>query len=135
MPRRGALSTAFDTPLTPEETNRYQSWRAGLPERLQGTDDYDLQGAWLGNAKEAGNGHLEDTWKKPNHMTFSSGSQYSTPEAPGGDWRQAAGDDWVFWASPENLRHHSASELGAYFRQYEPTSAVVLPSDYRLPPR
>lgn len=64
----------FDTPLTPEEEARFQQWARTLPANLQSTEDYDLRGAWKADAKAAANGHLPDTWKKPNHPTFSNES-------------------------------------------------------------
>jgi hypothetical protein len=131
--RRGQAPT-YDTPLGPREA-QFQQWQGHLPPNLQNTGDYDLRGAFLGNAHAASNGHLTDTWKKPNHMTFSSDSQYSNPAQMGGQW---AGDDksgWGFWASPFNLQQHPATELADYFRQYEPDSTVVLPINYSLPRR
>lgn len=126
----------YETALADPQEAQFQQWRARLPSDLQNMSDYDLRGAWLANAKEAGNGHLPDTWKKPNHMTFSSGSQYSTPQQSGGDWVDSGnGKNWAFWASPTNLQQHSASDLASYFRQYEPDSTVVLPINYKLPRR
>ena len=34
----------------------------------------------------APNGHRGDIGKLPNHPTFSTGSAYSTPQEPGGEW-------------------------------------------------
>jgi len=114
------------TRLSPQQEDAYQAWRKKLSSNLQNEGDYDLRGAWLGNAAEAANGHLPDTYKLPNHMTFSDESRYSTKQNPGGHW---SGDNniWTFWASPENLNHHSASEMADYFRAYEPDSTLVLP--------
>lgn len=122
----------FGTKLSAKDETCYQGWRSHLPSDLQNEGDYDLRGAWQGNAQEAANGHLPDTYKLPNHITFSTGSQYSTPQTPGGEWIDAGNDRWAFWASPYNLQQHSGSELGSYFNQYEPNSAVVLPIGYKL---
>lgn len=128
------MPRGYDTPLTPFQRVLYGEWRDRLPENLRGTDDYDLQGAYLGGAREAANGHLTDQWKKPNHMTFSDQSQYSTPAAPGGQWTDAGNGKWVFYASPTNIQQHAPSELADYFKAQEPGSTVVLPISYRLPP-
>jgi hypothetical protein len=135
----GIFGRGYNTPLNPQQMEQFQRWRQSLPANLQGTQDYDLQGAFLGNAQAAANGHLTDQWKKPNHMTFSTGSQYSTPDNPGGVWADATpkvtGDDlkrWVFWASKANLQSHGAKQLSDYFQQNEPNSTVVLPINYRL---
>lgn len=133
----------YDTPLTAEQVRAYRIWRASLPASLQNTDDYDLQGAFLRHAQQSGRAHLDDAGKKPNHMTFSDQSMYSTPANPGGSWQSAGTpnpfvpgeESYVFWASPANLLSHSASSLADYFRQSEPGNAVVLPLNYKLPRR
>jgi len=126
------LVNQFNTPLTTSDEKRYQAWKATLPANLQNESDYDLRGAWKANAQAAANGHLPDTWKKPNHYTFSKESQYSTPENVGGTWADGGDGNWVYWGSPANTRYHSLSDLAQYFQQYEPNSTVVLPLDWRL---
>ncbi|HXK19672.1 MAG TPA: hypothetical protein VNG33_17800, partial [Polyangiaceae bacterium] len=43
-----------------------------------GVDDYDYQAAERAGVKpDPATGHMPDTFKKPNHMTFSNESQYS----------------------------------------------------------
>ena len=112
----------------------FDEWRASLPENLQAMGDYDLQGAWQGRAAQAGNGHLPDTYKLPNHMTFSNESKYSVPGREGGNWE--GGSPWSFWASPENVRQHDPYELMRYFQRYEPDAQLILPSfGYSLPRR
>lgn len=129
-------SANYNTPLGAEQKLAYALWAASLPQQLQSTADYDLQGAWKGNARAAANGHLPDTYKKPNHPTFSAESDYSGPYAQGGAWvaptdpRQAeAGRGYTFFASPDNLRFRSPEELQAYFRAAEPGNQVVLPQN------
>jgi hypothetical protein len=130
------------TVLAPEEEAAFRTWRESLPANLQNMSEYDLRGAWRANARSAANGHLPDTWKLPNHITFATGSQYSGPGQMGGLWADATPDkpdeaakSWVFWASPTNVQHHSLPEMADYFRQYEPDSSVVFPLNYRLPAR
>lgn len=129
------------TSLSPKREGAFQAWRAHLPEDLRNMNDYDLRGAWQSNAQAAANGHLPDTYKLPNHMTFSTGSQYSTPENPGGLWadtgtpnpQQPGQNSWVFWASPENLRQHSLTQLSDYFNGWEKGNTMVAPIRYSLP--
>lgn len=119
---------SLDTPIPDARQQDYQNWLGKLPANLRGTSDYDLQGAFLADAKPEG-GHLTDKFKKPNHMTFSTESQYSGKSGEiGGRWVKS-GDNWMFYASPTNLKHHSAEELQDYFRQYEPKSKLVLPKE------
>ena len=123
----GSKATNYDTPLAPANETRFQQWRGTLSPNLRGTDDYDLRGAYLANAQQAANGHLTDTYKKPNHITFSNESQYSTPQAPGGEWSNT-GSGWSFWASPYNVQNTQPNTLLQYFKQYEPDSQLILPS-------
>lgn len=130
--KRGLFGAApnYDTPLTPEQERAYRQW-AG--KRATDTQDYDMRGAYLANALASANGHFPDTYKKPNHPTFSEESQYSTADNPGGRWVPDGRGNWVFWASPANLQYRGMNALAGYFNQVEPNSAVVMPSNYRLP--
>lgn len=66
----------YDTQLTPKEEVQFQDWKAKNAPKDSGAD-YDLRGAFKGGASPADNGHWPDTWKKPNHPTFSDQSQYA----------------------------------------------------------
>lgn len=130
----------YETRLTPDQEQQYQTWRASLPKNLQNESDYDLRGAFLASVEADGRLHMTDRFKKPNHITFSDGSQYSTPQAPGGQWMSTGqpnallgGNSFVFWASPENQRHYSMNALADYFRRNEPGNSVIFQSDYKLP--
>lgn len=129
-----SLLKEYNTRLSPQEEARFAMW-AAAQNRMGDLEDYDLRGAWKADAQAAQNGHLPDTWKKPNHPTFSAESQYSTPQNPGGSWQPAGNDQWTYWASPANLQYRNATSLADYFKQVEPTNTLVLPFDYRLPRR
>lgn len=75
----------FDTPLDPQQQQGYEQWKATLPQRLQWTGDYDLQGFYKDNGPVpfSGDMHMPDTYKKPNHPTFSNESQYAPMGNPG----------------------------------------------------
>lgn len=122
---------AYDTPLTPEQEQAFLQWQGKLPANLRGNEDYDISGAFAGGA-QVQNGHLPDTYKKPNHMTFSEESQYSTPEQPGGRWVEDGKGGWVFWAGEGNMMNHPVSELADYFAAQEPGNPLVLPIRYNL---
>lgn len=132
-PRYEDLSDQFNTPLSPDEERRFREWLKTLPPRLRSTEDYDLRGAWKANAQAAANGHLPDTWKKPNHPTFSQESQYSRAAQQGGSWQDAGGERFNYWASPANQRYRSMGETSRYFQEAEPDATVIFPSTYRLP--
>jgi hypothetical protein len=49
-------------------------------------EDYDIQGEFLAGRQPKPGMHGSDTFKKPNHPTFSAESQYSNSFTPGGHW-------------------------------------------------
>jgi hypothetical protein len=122
--------TSTETKLSPVEEALYQEEkkRTGLDDF-----DYDMRGYY----KEFGslnpisssnsifnNGHFVDTYKKPNHITFSTGSKYNgalTPNgiAQGGNWIENKDNSWIFQASPYNLTQHSPSVMRNYFNRVE----------------
>jgi hypothetical protein len=117
----------FNTALTPEEEQQFQQY---VQQKKLGTThsyDYDMRGAWKSDVKQAANGHYPDTFKKPNHPTFSSGSQYSTPATPGGEWQDLGDGKWKFTASPAQLKLWKPEELQSYFATREKGNQLVLP--------
>lgn len=90
--------------------------------------DYDMRGAFSKDAKLTANGHLPDTFKKPNHPTFSSESTYSNDQMPGGVWSQNEKGGWAFAPSPYNLQFHGAEGLQQYFKEREPDAVLQLPT-------
>ena len=85
-------SDDFNTVLTEEEEQQYQEWYNDMIEQgyiIEGDIgyDYDFRGAFKAGFQpsEVG-GHWVDTWKKPNHQTFSNESIYAT-----GGYKQYAG--------------------------------------------
>jgi hypothetical protein len=89
----------YDTPLSPDEEGQFQTWKAQNAPRDSGVD-YDLRGAFKAGLKPAENGHWPDTFKKPNHPTFSNESKYAVGEdaAKAGRWE---GEQFI---SPEKTQ-------------------------------
>lgn len=118
----------FNTPLSPEEEKAFAEWLLKA-KKAGDLRDYDLRGAWKAGVTGRG-GHLPDTWKKPNHPTFSSESAYSGVDGfEGGSWRETAPKKWEYVPSETNIRLHGLDRLMDYFKRVEP-SAVL-----RTPPR
>lgn len=119
------FTNLYNTPIPADKQAAFSQWIA-----KRGTKDYydyDIQGAWLAGAGQDPRGHFTDQFKKPNHPTFSTESQYSTPQNPGGQWLQSGDAKWAFMASPANLIHRTPEELQTYFKQVEPDSPLYLP--------
>lgn len=93
--------------------------------------DYNTKDAYLAGLTPDERGHLPDTFKMPNHITYSDESVYSQhPEAPPpGKWRQGSDGKWVFWASPTNVQNAGGlTKLQQYFREKEPDATLIFPS-------
>lgn len=113
----------FNTQLDPAQERKFQSVLLEL-DRARDLADYDMRGAYkAGLLTSRGAGHMPDTYKKPNHPTFSSESMYHAPEMQGGQWTQM-GDKWKFMASPWNIRMFGAPALQQYFQQFEPGNTL-----------
>lgn len=89
--------------------------------------DYDYEGARAAGAGQAANGHWPDTYKLPNHITFSTDSKYSKPGQEGGTWSEVGGK-WHYKPSDFVLTQHSPEELKDYFSRNEPDSVLDLPA-------
>jgi hypothetical protein len=121
------MSGAYNTALTPEEEAAFQKWAASNP-RLGSTYDYDARGFWRDGAKASSDtGHGGDRWKKPNHPTFSTQSQYNGVDGfTGGSWGQH-GPAWTFTPSQTNVRNMPMDELLRYFQRAEPGNVLFSP--------
>lgn len=116
----------YDTKLTPAEEAAFQAWKQQYAPRDTGVD-YDLRGAFKADVKpEAERGHLPDTFKKPNHPTFSDQSQYSKGDTIGGQWLEKDGKT-AFVPSEHNLKQTPPDKLREYFNRVEPDVILVLP--------
>src|ERR1035437_5231124 len=75
----------FNTRLQPQEEAAFKQWKSQYAPKDSG-EDYDLRGALKAGLKpDAETGHWPDTFKKPNHPTFSDQSSYAkyAPEKAG----------------------------------------------------
>ena len=83
--------------------------------------DYDIKGAWKeladGRMEIGRNNHLGDTYKKPNHPTFSDESIYHCIDSYyGGHWFEIENEAYIFvpgltnFYPPSSLAHYFESE-------------------------
>lgn len=117
------LSGSFNTKLDPKDEANFQEW-AGP--KIKDVYDYDLRGAWKSGAAASESGHLPDTFKKPNHPTFSKESQYNTPETPGGEWIDKGDGKFAFKPTSYNLDTYGKDALSEYFRGNEPDATLEM---------
>jgi len=106
----------------------YKNWVAkyGIVE----TPDYDYRAAFAAGLTPDARGHMPDTYKKTNHITYSAESlaakEKGAPEP--GRWD---GDDklgWTFFASPTNIQNAGGvDKIQKYFTNKEPGVKLVLP--------
>ena len=115
------------TKLSPEEEVKFQAWKAKYAPMDSGSD-YDLRGAFKeGITPDGERGHFPDTYKFPNHPTFSKESKYSTPEHPGGEWGERNGRTTF---TPSEWMADDASrmeDLKKYFKKVEPDAELIMP--------
>lgn len=99
---------AFTTPLAPADESKFQSWRNQWAPRDSGAD-YDLRGAYkAGLLPDEQTGHWLDTYKKPNHPTFSVESQYAGSGNPG-HWTGKDHDIYIPGETPNAVSMNPAS--------------------------
>lgn len=94
------------------------------------TKDYDYDAWQKANpgVQMAPGQHYPDTFKLPNHMTFSDESMYHGGENQGGHWGTDDQGNDTFTPGRTNLEQHSMSDLRDYFSRVEP-NAKLLPPD------
>jgi hypothetical protein len=97
--------------------------------------DYDMEGykAAVKSGKikpRAGEeDHYPDTYKLPNHPTFSEQSKYSNADAQGGKWQKGEEGRYYFHPSEHNLKNKSPEKLSEYFvNQEKKGTHLVLPT-------
>lgn len=122
-----------ETVLPPDqEADYFLRWKQQHAPNDSG-QDYDLRGAY--QAEQAGDlperdarGHGPDTFKKPNHPTFSDQSKYNGVNGQqGGHWATDDQGNTTFTPGPANLKHHTAEELQRYFVEREPGVQLLMP--------
>jgi hypothetical protein len=118
------FSDQYNTVLSPEEEAAYQAW-AQKSGRQNDTYDYDMRGWYKENQNKdmAVGQHFPDTFKKPNHPTFSNESMYHGVDGnEGGVW-----GDKTFTPGATNLGMYRPLDLQKYFDQTEPEIKLLLP--------
>jgi hypothetical protein len=97
----GGATSEYDTPLKPGEEAAFQFWKGKYAPNDTG-EDYDLRGAWKAGVKpDPVTKHWPDTYKKPNHPTFSDQSQYAKDRPDlAGHWEGPEGPDQTYVPPP-----------------------------------
>jgi hypothetical protein len=86
------------TRTDPKDEKSFQAWKKKYAHPQDDGEDYDLRGAWKAGLKPGPDGHWPDTFKRPNHPTFSNESKYAGNEgAKPGRWE---GDTFIPYAEP-----------------------------------
>jgi hypothetical protein len=106
----------------------YRDWLS--KNNIEESGDYDTRGAFSAGVKPSDNGHLPDTYKLPNHITYSDESRASRQRGAkiAGKWMGSDKSGWTFYSSPTNVENAGGEEaLAEYFRTKEPDAKLVLP--------
>lgn len=99
----------------------------GEPPQKAPDYDYDAYKKAFPDKEITSESHGPDTFKLPNHITFSNESMYHSDETPGGRWDKKDDGSWSFTPSSFNLQQHSSEELKTYFDKYEKGNELILP--------
>lgn len=90
--QQGGVIPLPRTDLSPQQDSVYNQWKSRLPKNLQYEGDYNLKQLWLDNPgiRPSSNMHFPDTYKMPNHPTFSDQSMYFNPsnQYMAGHWNE-----------------------------------------------
>lgn len=138
------FTTKYNTPLSAADEAKYQAWgkeqaaQNGGRNPANDTFDYDMRGFWKagdGNPAFADNGHAGDAFKKPNHPSFSTLSNYNGADGfQGGTWSGGQdGQPWNFGASPTNVKMQGAEGLKDYFAKVEAGNSLTMPPEQQAP--
>lgn len=120
-PKPNPLGALLDTvPAVPKVAKQ------PAPRQSAPAPDYDYEGARkAGLAGDGPKGHWPDTYKLPNHITFSTDSKYSNPKTPGGTWREVNGK-WHYKPSTYVISQHGEENLRRYFAENERDAVLEL---------
>lgn len=92
-----SIFDVYNTPLNPLEELAFNIMKSQSPFANDSGYDYDYRGYYKQygtlmpideNGNFTDNGHLTDTYKKPNHPTFSIYSKYYTGQPYAVDWEK-----------------------------------------------
>lgn len=109
----------YNSYLPKDKEELYELWLKAFPKEQQNTYDYDMIGAFIGGVQSGENNHLPDTYKKPNHPTFSVDSQYHGSNGRyGGRWIELTDGNWLFVPSQTNW-NLNGDWLEDYFKMAE----------------
>lgn len=100
------MKKKYETKLSKDDEAEFKKWMQvskenGTIHPEDNGDDYDFRGFWKDLIKDADNGkdfstetHFPDTYKKPNHETFSVESKYAKGNLKkyAGTWN---GDEYI----------------------------------------
>ena len=86
----------YNTVLSMDDEVKFQAWKKQYAPKDSG-EDYDLRGAFkAGLTPDPKTGHWPDTYKKPNHPTFSNESKYAKDRPDlAGHWEGPNHDKYV----------------------------------------
>jgi hypothetical protein len=120
----------YNTRLSPKLEEEYK--KVFKPED---STDYDMRGwffeQFMNNplvipSPNKEGAHYPDTYKKPNHPTFSMDSRYNGVNGNyGGVWGEEEGKD-TFKPSSTNLKNLGKEGLQDYFKRVEPNAKLLL---------
>lgn len=88
-------------------------------------DSFEDFNEWV-EEEQKGMSHFPDKYKKPNHITFSTESDYDSDETPGGKWTHK-GDQWYFTPSQYMIDQFGGKErYSKLFHDYVDDGSILV---------
>lgn len=114
-------------PNIPEDIKRI--YVSPKPKEEEPKPDYDYDSWQKANpgVQMAPGQHYPDTYKLPNHITFSDESMYHGGDNQGGHWGQDEQGKDTFTPGPTNLQNYPLSQIKEYFQRVEPDVKLIVP--------
>lgn len=124
------LTNQYNTPLNTFEQAQYDMMFDPITSSGQ-KYDYDMQGWFKANQDQDPHddgAHYPDTWKKPNHPTFSDESIYHGVDGnEGGHWDLGDNGRETFVPGKTNYENFTPQQMIDYFKAVDPSSQLNLP--------
>lgn len=128
------FTAKYNTELPPEQEQAFQNWTKNQSQKIgrniaNDSYDYDMRGWFAQNGPQdlKAGVHFTDQFKKPNHPTFSTFSQYNgVDDNEGGLWQQEPDKTWSFTPGRTNLQSFGKGELQEYFNRVEPGNKLKI---------
>lgn len=110
---RKTYRNRWNTLVPKDKVKAYRAYLQRYHKDDREAETYDIKGAFLAGEKPDEYGHMTDRYKKPNHPTFSTDSQYHGRDGEeGGTWDDKSR---TFMPGKSNTKYRKPEDLKKFF--------------------